>query len=462
MGHDHGEHVRNDKQKAGNGKKIAFFSIGSLTLLYCVAELAAALYINSLTLLSDGFHNLSDVVSLYIAYWAQNAAQRDQSDAMSYGWARTEILGGLSNGCFLLSLCLYVALEAIPKLIRPTALGTDCTGEGCKFVYELFILIAASGLFLNLVGTIVFYCTGLSHGHSHSHGHGHDGHSKKKKNPDAEALLGINSGDDDHGRRDSSSDDDKHGHEHGHGHGHGDEHEHDHSHKLAKKKEKKSSGHEHGHEHGHHEGEKKKKDKKHIKQKKGKHPEKKKGMFDHIDLNMWAVFIHYLGDTVSSLFVLGTGLLLHYFRADWTLYIDPVSSLVIVVLIVTTTIPLVKRCSVILLQGVPESIDTDDLRGEIGKLDYVVSIHDLHIWQLVDGMVIASVHLLVEEGGNLGDLLYLVKRIFHQHGIHSSSIQPEFVAPTTTQPNFCAQNCVEECEEDWCCKKTADRSITEV
>jgi cation diffusion facilitator family transporter len=121
-GHDHSNHAGKDKKAASNAKKVAFFAIGSLTMIYCLAELAAALYINSLTLLSDGFHNLSDVVSLYIAYWAQNAAQRDQSDEMSYGWARTEILGGLSNGCFLLSLCLYVALEAIPKLIRPTGI----------------------------------------------------------------------------------------------------------------------------------------------------------------------------------------------------------------------------------------------------------------------------------------------------------------------------------------------------
>jgi len=185
-------------------------------------------------------------------------------------------------------------------------------------------------------------------------------------------------------------------------------------------------------------------------------------LFANIDLNMWAVFIHYVGDTVSSLFVLVTGLLLHYFHDEWTVYLDPVSSLIIVVLIVSTTVPLVKRCSVILLQGVPESIDTDSLRLQIGKLDYIVSIHDLHIWQLVDGMVIASVHLLVEEGGNLGDVLYHVKKIFHEYGIHSSAIQPEFVPPTTTQKNFCAQNCVEECEEDWCCKKTADRIITEV
>jgi Co/Zn/Cd efflux system component len=45
--------------------------IGMLTGLFVVAEIAIALWIDSLVLLSDGFHNLSDVLSLYIAYWAQ-------------------------------------------------------------------------------------------------------------------------------------------------------------------------------------------------------------------------------------------------------------------------------------------------------------------------------------------------------------------------------------------------------
>lgn len=60
------------RKEGGIGKAVAFVLIGGLTLVYCIAELGAALYLGSLTLLSDGFHNLSDVVSLYIAYWAQN------------------------------------------------------------------------------------------------------------------------------------------------------------------------------------------------------------------------------------------------------------------------------------------------------------------------------------------------------------------------------------------------------
>lgn len=52
-------------------KIVAFISIGVLTMVYVIAELFIALKFHSLVLLSDGFHNLSDGISLYIAYWAQ-------------------------------------------------------------------------------------------------------------------------------------------------------------------------------------------------------------------------------------------------------------------------------------------------------------------------------------------------------------------------------------------------------
>jgi len=150
-----------------DAKLISFVFIGGITLIYVVAELAAAIYLESLVLLSDGFHNLSDVISLYIAFWARKATKRDSTDAMSYGWARSEILGGLTNGCFLLSLVLYVILESITKFIRPKEIESGI----------LFIVISGTGLAINTIGTIVFSITGVEHGHSHAHGgHGHEGH----------------------------------------------------------------------------------------------------------------------------------------------------------------------------------------------------------------------------------------------------------------------------------------------
>ena len=67
---------------------------------------------------------------------------------MSYGWARTEILGALINGTFLISLCLYVTLEAIPEYIQPSEVESGW----------YFVIVAAAGLVVNTVGTIVFAC----------------------------------------------------------------------------------------------------------------------------------------------------------------------------------------------------------------------------------------------------------------------------------------------------------------
>ena len=90
-----------------------------------------------LVLVSDGFHNLSDVVALGIGLWASKKSRAAKSMQYSYGFARTELLGALVNGCFLLSLGFYVLLEAIPKFIFP---------EKVEDVGWYFIIGASIGL----------------------------------------------------------------------------------------------------------------------------------------------------------------------------------------------------------------------------------------------------------------------------------------------------------------------------
>jgi len=373
---------RFEKENVCSTKQIAFVFVGLITFLYVLAELSVAVWIHSLVLLSDGFHNLSDVISLYIAYWAAKATNREQSDEMSYGWSRTEIVGGLTNGCFLLSLCLYVVLEAIPKFIQPVAI------EGGIY----FIIIAATGLAINTVGTIVFKITGNSHGHSHSHSHSHKHGSSNSQNGGGQ--IQFNDG----------------------------------------KKEKK---HSHGHDHD-------------IMHEKKKKYEKKK------DLNVHAVFLHYLGDAFSSLLVLGAGVMLHFFDGAWKNYIDPVSSLLIVSLMLFTTVPLVKRCSMILLQSTPDHIPMSEIRNRLSNIEGIINMHDFHVWQLIDGMVISSVHVAITEGADFSKIVEEIRKVFHEYGIHSTSIQPEFLPPTYKDKSFCNQNCVSDCREDWCCKKKAD------
>jgi len=357
-GHSH-EHKHNKQQEKPSrfrclSKKRGFQVVGIVTLLYCIAELAVAVATNSLTLLSDGFHNLSDVVALIIAYYATVATERANTNEMSYGWARTEILGALANAMFLLSLCFYVILDAFQRFLSPADLESGIP----------FLVIAALGLAVNTFGTIVFGVTGGGgHGHSHSHGHSHESaHSSHQSN--------------------------------------------------------------------------------------------------HTDLNVRAVFIHYLGDMISSFLVLVAGFILKYASGTWVLYVDPVASLIIVALILYTTIPLVKSCIVILIQKAPTHLNFESLKGNIMKVEGVSGIHDLHVWELTNGMAMTSVHIICREQANDQKILTEVRTILHNHDLHSSAIQVEHLYEGVELP-YCVQHCVKGCDEKWCCEKLKERTKKE-
>lgn len=448
-GHSHGGgggghgHAHGAEAEGWDMKVVAFWAIGILTIVYVIAELGVALYLGSLTLLSDGFHNLSDVISLYIAYWATQAAKRPLSDKMSFGWARTELLGALLNGTFLLALCLYTFLEAIPEIITaaeatsgpegPESSGSSSQDSATNTKAFMFIGIAVGGLTVNTIGTVVFHFTGQSHGHSHAagghdhggsdggHGHSHGGAKKKAKrtprNASATGSSGVLAPDglqvNDRLRSTNELT------------GMNRTTAHDYTVQVCEEDD-----------HMHHE------------------PAKTKQ-----DMNVRAVFLHYLGDMVSSALVLVAGILLYFFGHElWTGYLDAITSLLIVVLILVTTLPLVKACSVILLQATPTEIDLGSLKEEVRNISGVVNVHDLHCWQLVNDLPICSLHVAIEEGTDFNTLAVAVKELLHEYGIHSSTIQPEFVHRYSKSGDVCLQNCVEGCEEEWCCEKATPAS----
>ena len=92
-----------------------------------------------------------------------------------------------------------------------------------------------------------------------------------------------------------------------------------------------------------------------------------------------------------------------------------------------TTLPLVRSCLHILLQSTPKDIDIPRLRNSIRDIDGIVNIHDFHAWQLTDGLIISSLHVVCEEGCNFSAAAKKIKKILHKAGIHSTAIQPEFV-----------------------------------
>ena len=156
------------------------------------------------------------------------------------------------------------------------------------------------------------------------------------------------------------------------------------------------------------------------------------GGHSHGDLNMRGVFLHVAGDALGNIGVILAALAIWLTDYVWTPYADPAISLVITLIILGSAIPLCKAASRILLQAVPAGISVDDIKDDIEELPGILSCHHLHVWQLSDAKVVASLHVQVEfDFKGEGSARYMllarqIRRCLHEYGIHSSTIQPEF------------------------------------
>src|SRR5262249_32958216 len=92
-----------------------------LTASYLAAEVVGGLLTNSLALLSDAAHMLTDVTALSLALFAMWIAQRPATDRKTYGYYRAEILVALANGLVLWLAVIGILWEAWERFATPPA-----------------------------------------------------------------------------------------------------------------------------------------------------------------------------------------------------------------------------------------------------------------------------------------------------------------------------------------------------
>ena len=115
-----------------------------LTGSFAIVEAAGAWLAGSLALLSDAGHMVTDAASLGLALLAQRIAARPPSDRASYGYARAEVIAAFVNALLLLALVVFIAIEAVRRLLEPTSVAGGWV-----------LGIAAAGLVINLVTVAV-------------------------------------------------------------------------------------------------------------------------------------------------------------------------------------------------------------------------------------------------------------------------------------------------------------------
>lgn len=284
-GHHH-HHVVPNKQ----GRIFVFVII--LNMVFVVIEFSYGYIANSTALAADAGHNISDVLSLLLAWSAIILTRKQPSQRYTYGLRSTSILAALANAMLLLVASGGIAWEAIHRFSQPPAVDSLTVS-----------IVAAVGIFVN----------GLS------------------------AWLFM---------------------------------------KGSKK-----------------------------------------------DLNIRGAYLHMAADTAVSLAVVIVGLAIFYTGWYW---LDPVISLLIVIVILIGTWGLLRDSLKLALNAVPEGIDVPAIYDYLSRLNGVTDIHDLHIWGLSTTETALTVHLVMPEG-HPGDAFMdnIVQTLNEHYSVHHSTLQIE-------------------------------------
>jgi len=300
--HDH-HHSHARSQSTDSSLKAALF----ITMTFLVAEFLGALYTNSLALLADAGHMLTDVAALSLSLFAIRFASKRATPRKTYGFYRVEILAALLNGVFLSLVALYIFYEAFRRFTDPPVVKADW-----------MLVVAVIGLLANLASAYLLF---------------------------------------------------------------------------------------------------------------GKH---------HESLNVRGAFFHVLTDAIGSV-----GAILASIAIIMSGYqlADPLISVVVAVLILWSSWILIRDAVDILLEGTPSHINIVSLREQLGRVDGVNSVHDLHVWTLTSGVLAMSCHVVAHDGSlTHTEILTRVNDVARQR-FHIDHTTVQIEERNVTQEVFESCNC---------------------
>lgn len=154
-------HGIEDQQQTAISRAFAIAVV--LNAGYVVAEFGYGFAADSVALLADAAHNLSDVLGLVLAWVAARLARRAPGGRRTYGLRKSTVLAALANALLLIAATGGIVWEAIERLANPPepAAGT-------------MMIVAALGVVVNSLCAWILIRSGHAHAHAHAHGHDHD------------------------------------------------------------------------------------------------------------------------------------------------------------------------------------------------------------------------------------------------------------------------------------------------
>jgi cobalt-zinc-cadmium efflux system protein len=284
-------HNNNDSRTHPASKRSLTLAL-LVTGMWFVVELLAGFYTNSLALLADAAHMMTDLAALSLSLFALKISARPATNEKTFGYVRAEILAALANGVILVLVGLSVAYEAYHRLFQPPAVKS-----------AMMLAVASVGLCANLVAARI-----LSRG-------------------------------------------------------------------------------------------------------------------DQENLNLRGAFLHVLGDIIGSVGAISAGIVM----VIWHWYLaDPAVSVIVAVLILFSSWRLLRDSVDVLLEGTPRHLNMGAILADLGSVEGVISVHDLHVWSITSGLPALSCHVVLRpDVDSLEALRTLCGLMLERHRIKHTTIQIE-------------------------------------
>lgn len=273
------------------GHKRSLKLVLAITVAVMVAEVVGGWFANSLALLADAGHMLTDAAAIGLALFAAWISERPPTASKTFGYLRLEVLAALVNGSTLFVLAGLIVWHAIDRFVSPPAVEP-----------RLMLGVAAVGLVANVLALKIL-----------------------------------------HGGREHS-------------------------------------------------------------------------------LNIRGAFLHVLGDLLGSVGALIAGAII--LTTGWMLA-DPITSIVIAVLILGGAWRLVRDSVDVLLEATPRHISLLQVAERISSIPDILEVHDLHVWTVTSGVVAMSGHAIVAEPSRNQAVLETVQRRMADLGINHVTVQIE-------------------------------------
>ena len=140
------------------------------------------------------------------------------------------------------------------------------------------------------------------------------------------------------------------------------------------------------------------------------------------DLNVRGAFLHMVADTLVSVGVVVSGIVIYY--TGWYV-IDPIISLVIAAVILVSTWELLSDSLRLSLDGTPEGIEVTEIRELMLKQPHVEDVHHIHIWAISTTENALTAHIVVDELQNEAEVKHMLKHTLADAGITHATLETE-------------------------------------